>query len=93
MKSLLTVALIASGIAASGSAFAEKFSNFPTISDKFQSSESCQVFVAEKTAKYGARVLSASCQAVVERSLNDTGSIHAPTMVKSVVGTVILDTI
>lgn len=95
MKNLLHLAVIVSSISISGLAMAnESYSNFPTISSEFKAKEACQSWLAEKTAKYGERVISAAsgCSSVKERAFS-SGSSHAPSYRTKIVGTVILDTL
>lgn len=93
MKKIISLALITLAISISASA-EENYSNFPTITSDFQSKEVCHTWLAEKTAKYGERVISAAsgCTSIRVRELT-SGSVHAPSFKTKIVGTVVLDTL
>ena len=95
MKKTLTFALIASALSISGLAFAEEsYSNFPTISSEFKTTALCQSWLAEKSAKYGERVITSAsgCESIRERAMT-SGSSHAPSFRTTILGTVTLDTL
>ena len=89
MKTLTILSVLALG--QFSSAFAAEYFNFPTIIEKTQSIQTCQTFVTEQNAKYGARVLKSSCDVVRERT-NAASSNHASPDKVSFQATVVIDT-
>lgn len=90
MKKFLALSLVVSSVAMA----ADSYSNFPTISSEFKSSEACASWMAEKTAKYGERIIASASGCSVERErVMGSGSIKAPQYKKIVVGKVVLDTL
>ena len=90
MKTLVILSVLALG--QFSSVFAAEYSNFPTITEKTQTIEACQSFVAEQSAKYGARVLKSSCDVVRERTAGGSSNHGAPDNI-SIKATVIIDTL
>jgi hypothetical protein len=94
MKKVFALTLVA--CAFSVSAFAsETYFNFPTITSEFKKSDvaECQAWLAEKTAKYGDRILASQsgCKEISVRVHNS--SSKAPQSKSVIKGTVVLESL